>query len=107
MVIGEHSVIVAQVGIAGSTVVGDKVIIAGQAGIVGHISIGDGAVIGGHTGVTKDVPAGEFVFGTPAEPFRKFSEAHANVMRLPLLKERVQKLEEKLGRLEQGRPPER
>ena len=106
VVIGEHSVIVAQVGIAGSTVVGDKVIIAGQAGIVGHISIGDGAVIGGNTGVTKDVPAGDFVFGTPAEPFRKFSEAHANVMRLPLLKERVQKLEEKVGRLEQGRPPE-
>jgi UDP-3-O-[3-hydroxymyristoyl] glucosamine N-acyltransferase len=106
VVVGDHSVIVAQVGIAGSTVVGEKVIIAGQAGIVGHIVIGDGAVIGGNTGVTKDVPPGDFVFGTPAEPFRKFSEAHANVMRLPLLKERVQKLEEKVGKLENGSAPE-
>ena len=37
VVIGENSIIVAQVGISGSTRLGKRVIIGGQAGLVGHI----------------------------------------------------------------------
>ncbi|MGH7555953.1 MAG: UDP-3-O-(3-hydroxymyristoyl)glucosamine N-acyltransferase, partial [Longimicrobiales bacterium] len=56
--VGENCIIVAQVGIAGSTVIGQGVVLAGQAGISGHLRIGDGARIGAQAGVIKDVPAG-------------------------------------------------
>jgi len=46
VVIGEHSVIAAQVGIAGSTRIGKNVTLAGQVGVVNHIQVGDGATIG-------------------------------------------------------------
>ena len=40
VVIGRHCVIVAQVGISGSTELGDFVVMAGQSGTAGHIRIG-------------------------------------------------------------------
>ena len=45
--VGENTLIVAQVGIAGSSAkIGKNVILAGQAGIAGHISIGDHVTVG-------------------------------------------------------------
>ena len=41
--VGEHSLLAAQVGLAGSTDVGNNVILTGQVGVVGHCRIGDGA----------------------------------------------------------------
>ncbi|HPC58327.1 MAG TPA: UDP-3-O-(3-hydroxymyristoyl)glucosamine N-acyltransferase, partial [Kiritimatiellia bacterium] len=43
-VIGDHSVLCSQVGLAGTTTLGRHVICAGQAGLAGHLTIGDGAV---------------------------------------------------------------
>jgi UDP-3-O-[3-hydroxymyristoyl] glucosamine N-acyltransferase len=67
VVLGRNCVVVAQVGIAGSTEVGDFVQIGGQAAIAGHLRVGQGARIGGQSGVISDVPAGAAVFGTPAD----------------------------------------
>jgi UDP-3-O-[3-hydroxymyristoyl] glucosamine N-acyltransferase len=47
VVIGRHCVIVAQVGISGSTELGDFVVMAGQSGTAGHIRIGAGAQVAG------------------------------------------------------------
>ena len=61
--LSEHpTVIVAQVGIAGSTTVGDGVALAGQVGIIGHLHIGDGARVAAQAGVSHDIPAGETWF---------------------------------------------
>jgi UDP-3-O-[3-hydroxymyristoyl] glucosamine N-acyltransferase len=46
VVIGRHCIIVAQVGISGSTELDDHVTLGGQAGLVGHIKIGKGAMVG-------------------------------------------------------------
>ncbi|MGA7325037.1 MAG: UDP-3-O-(3-hydroxymyristoyl)glucosamine N-acyltransferase [Rhodomicrobium sp.] len=67
VVIGRCCVIVAQVGISGSTEVGDFVQIGGQAGISGHLRIGQRARIGAQSGVIADVPAGAAMWGTPAD----------------------------------------
>lgn len=64
--VGENSVLVAQVGIAGSTKLGQFVIVAGQVGIAGHLTIGPGVKIAGQSGVIKDVPPGATIAGTPA-----------------------------------------
>jgi UDP-3-O-[3-hydroxymyristoyl] glucosamine N-acyltransferase len=100
VVIGDHAVIIAQVGIAGSTHIGSKVIIAGQAGIAGHLHVGDGAVIGAKTAVIKDVEPGAYVMGIPAMPSAKFKRAQAGIMLLPKLKERIAGLENRIRKLE-------
>lgn len=66
--IGRRAVIVAQVGISGSTRIGDGVVIAGQAGIAGHLKIGHGAKIAAKSGVMNDIPAGSSYGGAPAIP---------------------------------------
>jgi UDP-3-O-[3-hydroxymyristoyl] glucosamine N-acyltransferase len=80
--IGRLCLLMAQVGIAGSTRVGDGVIFAGQAGIGGHINIGDRARIAGQAGVFGDVPAGESWSGYPARPHKESLRATAALFKL-------------------------
>jgi UDP-3-O-[3-hydroxymyristoyl] glucosamine N-acyltransferase len=91
--LGRHVVVVAQVGISGSTAVGDGAVLAGQAGVGGHLSIGAGARIGGQAGVTADVPAGESYSGYPARPHREALRAQGLLFRLPDLLKRLRELE--------------
>lgn len=65
-VIGKHSILCAQVGLAGSTIVGDYVYLAGQVGAAGHLKIGDKAMVGAQSGIVNDVPEGSKYFGSPA-----------------------------------------
>ena len=58
VIVGEHSLIAAQAGVAGSARLGKNVTLAGQVGVVNHIKIGDGAIIGPQSGVGQSVPAG-------------------------------------------------
>ena len=82
VVLGRHCVIVAQVGISGSTEIGDFVVMGGQAGAVGHVRIGNGAQIAGGSHVKDDVPPGARMGGTPAVPFRTWARQIAAVKRL-------------------------
>lgn len=100
VVIGDHAVVVAQVGVAGSTAIGAKAILAGQAGIAGHLTIGAGAIVGPGAGVSKDVPDGVHVMGLPAVPVGKMKRAHASVMLLPKMKERIAALDARVSALE-------
>jgi UDP-3-O-[3-hydroxymyristoyl] glucosamine N-acyltransferase len=102
--IGEHSIIVAQVGISGSTKLGKNVTLAGQVGLVDHIEIGDNVMIGAQSGIAKDVPANQIVLGTPHLPHRQFLRVAAVWTRLPEMKKeldvlikRVEALEERTG----------
>jgi UDP-3-O-[3-hydroxymyristoyl] glucosamine N-acyltransferase len=70
--IGRGCVLVAQSGIAGSTVLQDFVAVAAQAGISGHLKVGAGAQIGAKSGVMRDIPSGMTVLGSPARPVREF-----------------------------------
>ena len=80
--IGKLCLIMAQVGIAGSTHVGDGVILAGQVGLSGHIEIGNGARVAAQAGVFGDVPAGETWSGYPARPHREALRSHAALFKL-------------------------
>jgi UDP-3-O-[3-hydroxymyristoyl] glucosamine N-acyltransferase len=80
--IGRCCVIVAQVGIAGSTVLDDFVQVGGQAAIAGHLYVAKGAQIGAQAGVMADVGAGEILVGTPAQPKRNFFKQVAVLKRL-------------------------
>ena len=102
-VIGEHSIIVAQAGISGSTTIGNGVILAGQAGVVGHIDIGDNAVVGAQSGVSKSVAPNSIVLGSPAKPIRQFKEVNAHIQRIPKLYQEVRALAKRVDGLEKTR----
>lgn len=96
VVVGPGSIIVAQVGISGSTRLGAGVTLGGQAGIAGHVTIGAGAQIAGQSGVFGDVPPGETWSGYPARPHREALKVQAHMFRLPKLLERLRGVERKL-----------
>jgi UDP-3-O-[3-hydroxymyristoyl] glucosamine N-acyltransferase len=95
--IGEQVIIVAQVGLAGSTTVERGAVIMGQAGAAGHLTIGEGAVVGPQSGLHKDVPPGVRVLGSPQREERGFHRAMAALTRLPGLLRRVRAIERRLG----------
>ena len=66
VLIGDNTIIAAQVGIAGSTIIGKNCIIGGQAGVAGHISIGNNVTIAGKSGVTKNIDDNKIIAGFPA-----------------------------------------
>jgi UDP-3-O-[3-hydroxymyristoyl] glucosamine N-acyltransferase len=70
--IGRNCIIVAHVGISGSTKIGDYAIIGGQVGVAGHLNIGNNVQIAAQSGVTKDMPDGAIVGGAPAVPIKDF-----------------------------------
>lgn len=72
VVVGRHCIIVAQVGISGSSTLEDYVVLAGQVGVVGHVRIGQGSQIAGDSNVNSDVPPGSRWGGTPAKPVREW-----------------------------------
>ncbi|HKQ85168.1 MAG TPA: UDP-3-O-(3-hydroxymyristoyl)glucosamine N-acyltransferase [Candidatus Acidoferrales bacterium] len=94
--IGEHSILVSQVGISGSTKLGKGVVVAGQAGFGDHAVVEDNAVIGGQAGILpgKVIRSGQVVWGTPARPLDKFKEQHAWFARLPELARRLEAVED-------------
>ena len=91
--VGRDAMIIAQVGVSGSTTIGDGAVLAGQAGVGGHLEIGAGARIGGQAGVTADVPAGQSYSGYPARPHREALRAQGAMFRLPDLIRRMRQLE--------------
>ncbi len=80
--IGRRCLIMAQVGIAGSTRIEDDVILAGQAGIGGHLTVGRGARVAGQAGVIGSIQAGETVSGYPARHHRDVLRATSALYRL-------------------------
>jgi UDP-3-O-[3-hydroxymyristoyl] glucosamine N-acyltransferase len=105
--IGEHSIIVAQVGIAGSTKVGKSVQLAGQVGLSDHLEIGDNVMIGAQSGIAKDVPSNQIVLGTPHLPHRQFLRVAAVWTRLPEMKKGFDLLTKRVEALEKRAEPEK
>lgn len=100
VVIGDHAVVVAQVGISGSSSVGHHAVLAGQVGVAGHVHIGEGAVVAAKAGVTKDIPPKTFVSGYPAGPHREEQKIQALTRKLPEMRQKIADLEKRLQELE-------
>jgi len=80
--IGKGCIIIAQSGVAGSTILEDFAVIAAQTGVAGHLRIGTGAQVGARSGVMRDVEPAARVLGSPAVPVRQFFRQIAAVERL-------------------------
>jgi len=82
VILGRCCVIVAQVGISGSTVLEDFVRVGGQAGIPGHLRIGQGAEIGPQAGIISDVDPGAKLLGSPAQPRKDYFRQIAKLKKM-------------------------
>lgn len=99
-VIGEHCVIVSQVGISGSTKLGDYVTLGGQVGVTGHIEIGAKVMVGAQSGVHNSIPAGQILSGSPAIPHKQWLRMSAVLPKVPEMRKEMASLEKRLADLE-------
>ena len=102
--VGEHSILVAQVGISGSSRLGHGVVLGGQVGVADHVTIGDGVMGGAQSGLHEDVEPGARLLGSPAHPIMHAKRIILTQAQLPDLARKVRDLERRLSRLE--RPEE-
>jgi len=93
--VGSDTLLISQVGLAGTTEVGNNVTLAGQVGVAGHCKIGDGAIATAQSGIPHDVPAGATVSGYPAIDNRLWLRCCAAYNKLPELAKAVRKLSER------------
>ena len=100
VVIGENSVIAAQVGISGSTKLGRSVIVGGQVGMVGHINIGDNVMIAAGSKIHKNIKSGEIVGGAPQMPFKEWLQFEACRSKLPEMRATLKDLVKKVDELQ-------
>ena len=78
VIIGDHTVMAAQTGIAGSTQIGKYCIFAGQVGIAGHLKIADHTTICAQGGVIGNLrKEGEVLVGSPVIPVKQYMRAYA------------------------------
>jgi UDP-3-O-[3-hydroxymyristoyl] glucosamine N-acyltransferase len=104
--IGAHCLLVAQVGIAGSTTLGHHCVVGGQVGIVGHINIGNNVTIGAQAGVINDISDGKVVLGAPAIDANQGKRAYGMIQYLPELRQSIREIQSQIERLAASTKPD-
>lgn len=100
--IGEHSIIVSQVGIAGSSKIGHHCVLAGQVGLSDHVVLGDKVILGGQSGVMSrvKVESNSIMLGSPAQDINREKLKMIAEQKLPELINLVEeKFETKIRRV--------
>jgi UDP-3-O-[3-hydroxymyristoyl] glucosamine N-acyltransferase len=100
VVVGEDCLLVAQVGISGSTELGRHVVLAGQVGVTGHLKIGDRVTVSAQSGVIADVAAGQTVSGTYAMPHPTWLRVQAVLPTLPEMRKTLNQLQTRIEEIE-------
>lgn len=99
VVIGDHCLVMGQVGFAGSTRLGNYCVIASQSGIAGHLKLGNQATVGAKSGVMRDIPDGKTVVGIPAYPDKQAKRQWIAMQQLPDALRRLRDLEKEIEQL--------
>lgn len=98
--IGPNNLIVAQVGISGSTNTGANVTFGGQTGTVGHIDIGGNSVFAARSGIIGNTPEGVFYAGFPARPHQEWLRMQAHLQKISDMSKKLKAMEKRLKELE-------
>jgi len=83
--IGDHCLLCAQSGVAGSASIGDRCVIGGKAGVSDNVTLGADVVLGSGSIVLSNVPAGRIMLGYPAVRIETHVESYKALRRLPRL----------------------
>lgn len=98
--IGSHTVMSAQVGIAGSTKTGEWCVFGGQVGINGHISIPSRTMVGPQAGIiTPPKEEGKSIMGSPTIDSKEFFRSSVLYRKLPDMNRQILALEKELAEL--------
>lgn len=103
VVMGENCLIVAQVGISGSTSLGRNVVLGGQAAVSGHVHLGDFAMVAARGGIHTNLKSGAKVGGAPALPIAQFGKASAVFSRLPEMRKELRNLKKEIENLKKNK----
>lgn len=98
-----HTVMSAQVGIAGSTKVGEWCMFGGQAGVAGHTEVADRTKLGAQSGLISNKKAGATLMGSPSMDARMFMKTSALIKRLPDILEELKTLRQEVASLKAER----
>lgn len=99
--IGSHTVMAAQVGIAGSTKVGEWCMFGGQVGIAGHLKIGNQVNLGAQSGVPGNIKSGSQLIGTPPMELKQYFKASIAQKSLPEMQIELRNLLKEIEELKQ------
>ena len=98
--VGSHTVLCAQVGIAGSTKVGEWCTFTGQVGVAGHLTIADRTTLGAQTGLPGSVrKPGQTLIGYPAMDPKVFARSSAVFKTLPEMAAQLRELQKEVEEL--------
>lgn len=100
--VGSHTVMSAQVGVAGSAKIGQWCMLGGQVGIAGHIKIGDKTYVGAQSGIAGGNIAKKgnvSLMGYPAVDAKDFAKQAAALKQLPELLKEIQALKKEIEEL--------
>ena len=100
VVVGEDTIMVSQVGIAGSTQIGRHCTFGGQVGTAGHIKIGDNVTIGARGGATGNVEGNQVLSGVPLMPHKEWLKSTMSLAKLPEMRKELNKLKKRMEELE-------
>lgn len=106
VVVGENTVMSAQVGVAGSAKIGAWCMLGGQVGVAGHLSVGDKTFAGAQSGIAGGnlVKRGNCtVMGYPAIEQKNFARSAAAYKNLPELVSKVEELKREIEELKRDR----
>lgn len=98
--IGENTIMVAQVGIAGSTVIGKHCTFGGQSGSVGHIKVGDNVTVAARGTTTGNTESNQIMAGFPMMPHKEWLKASSSFSKLPEIRKELSRLNKKIAELE-------
>ena len=94
--IGIGCLLIACIGIAGSSKIGNFVIVGGQAGIRDHVEIGDHAQIFPQTGVPYNIKPSQTVIGNFARPLIEEKRLRVLMSKLPQMYKDIKQLKKQV-----------
>lgn len=100
--VDSHTVMSAQVGMAGSTKVGKWCMFGGQVGIAGHITIGDRTLVGAQAGIAGSVKGNVTIQGSPAFDAKGFMRSSVVFKRLPEMQSQLRDLQKEVAALSEA-----
>ena len=101
--VGEHSILVAQVGLAGSCTLGHHVVLAGQVGVADHVTLGDQVTLAAQSGTFRSIESNNVYGGHPAVPLGEWKKYVTVLPKLPELARKMRDLEARLKEIEDNR----
>ncbi len=103
--VGEHSILVAQVGLAGSCTLGHHVVLAGQVGVADHVTLGDQVTLTAQSGAFRSIKSNNVYGGHPAVPLGEWKKYVAILPKLPELVRKIRDLETRINEIENKPSP--